>query len=141
MTASYETDFYGWTLEQADLIRSGHSSKLDFENLLEEIESMGRSEKRELESSFTSLFAELLKWKYQPLFRSRIEIFIKAYRRKAKRILNENLSLKTKLSDIISNAYDDSIFLIHKEAELNIEMLPQECPWDFDEFISDTFYP
>jgi len=142
MTASYESDFYGWTLEQADLIRSGHSSQLDFENLLEEIESMGRSEKRALESSLKVLLAHLLKWKYQPSYRGKSwELTIKEQRRKVSRILKENPSLKSKLSDAITNAYGDSVFLAVKETGLDENAFPQECPWDFDEFISDTFYP
>jgi len=49
-TLAYDQDFYGWTQEQARLLREHRISELDFENLLEEIESMGKSEKRELES-------------------------------------------------------------------------------------------
>ena len=50
MTVSYDSDFYGWTQEQADLLRSGRLTELDTQNLLAEIEAMGRRERRELES-------------------------------------------------------------------------------------------
>ena len=43
---SYEKDFYSWTQEQADLLRNGQFNNLDIPNLIEEIETMGRSEKR-----------------------------------------------------------------------------------------------
>jgi hypothetical protein len=52
---SYEKDFYSWTQEQADLLRNGQFNNLDIPNLIEEIETMGRSEKRELESRLTIL--------------------------------------------------------------------------------------
>jgi len=68
---SYEQDFYGWTQEQAALLRAGRLTDLDIENLIEEVETMGRSEKRELESRLTVLLLHLLKWKYQPNRRGR----------------------------------------------------------------------
>lgn len=42
--STYEQDFYGWTQEQAALLRAGRLNDLDIENLIEEVETMGRSE-------------------------------------------------------------------------------------------------
>lgn len=58
-TKLYETDFYGWTQRQADTLRNRNMDELDFDNLIEEIESMGRSEKRELESRIELLLMHL----------------------------------------------------------------------------------
>jgi hypothetical protein len=69
--ATYETDFYGWTQQQAHLLKTGCLSSLDVANLIEEIETMGRSEKRELDSRLMVLLVHLLKWKYQPKRRGR----------------------------------------------------------------------
>ena len=41
---SYDEDFYSWTQEQAELLRTGQFNSLDIPNLIEEIETMGRSE-------------------------------------------------------------------------------------------------
>lgn len=49
---SYNKDFYGWTQEQAELLRAGRLSEIDLANLIEEVETMGRSEKRALESRY-----------------------------------------------------------------------------------------
>ena len=68
---NYEQDFYGWTQEQAALLRGGQLHALDIANLIEEIEAMGRSEKRELQSRLMVLLVHLLKWKYQPARRGR----------------------------------------------------------------------
>ena len=68
---SYEKDFYSWTQEQAELLKHGRFSDLDIANLIEEVESMGRSEKRELESRLTILLLHLLKWKYQDVRREK----------------------------------------------------------------------
>ena len=67
----YEDDFYAWTVEQARLLRSGEFSELDIENIAEELESMGRSDKREIESRLSVLLAHLLKWQLQVGLRSR----------------------------------------------------------------------
>jgi len=68
---SYDKDFYSWTQEQAELLKHGRFSELDIDNLIKEVESMGRSEKRELESRLTFLLLHLLKWKYQEVRRGR----------------------------------------------------------------------
>ncbi|HEX3954075.1 MAG TPA: DUF29 domain-containing protein [Stellaceae bacterium] len=69
--AAYDEDFVEWTVEQTRLLRTGALSEIDIENLAEEIESMGRSTRRELRSRLAGLLTHLLKWQYQPGFRSR----------------------------------------------------------------------
>src|SRR5438093_12531420 len=67
----YEQDFYAWTVEQSRLLRSGELSAIDAANIAEEIESMGRSDRRELRSRLAVLVMHLLKWRHQPGARSR----------------------------------------------------------------------
>src|SRR5436309_3119053 len=62
----YASDFYVWTQEQTRLLRERRWPDLDLENLAEEVESIGRSDKRQLESRIRILIAHLLKWKFQP---------------------------------------------------------------------------
>src|SRR5258708_28651731 len=64
--AAYDEDFYAWTQEQARLLRTGQFSQIDVENVAEELESMGRSDKRELDSRLEVLLMHLLKWQGQP---------------------------------------------------------------------------
>ena len=66
LPASYDTDFYAWTQTQAALLRDGKWQELDYANLAEEIESVGRSDKRELSNRLKVLLLHLLKWLYQP---------------------------------------------------------------------------
>ena len=44
----YDIDFYAWTLEQSNLLKSGKWQELDIENLVEEIESLGKQQRQEL---------------------------------------------------------------------------------------------
>ena len=71
MSDLHRQDFRAWTRQQADLIRSGRFAELDAVNLIDEIEDMGGSRERELESRLGVLLAHLLKWRYQPDRRGR----------------------------------------------------------------------
>ena len=66
----YDQDFFAWSRQQAALLRAGKLGQADIEHIAEEIESMGRTEKRELISRLTVLLLHLLKWRYQPDKRS-----------------------------------------------------------------------
>ena len=65
----YDTDFFGWTQEQSELLKAGWFSEVDTEHLIEELEAMGRSERRQLTRHHEILLTNLLKWRYQPDFR------------------------------------------------------------------------
>jgi hypothetical protein len=69
--ANYDADFYAWTVEQARLLRAGELSAIDAANITEEIESMGRGDRRELHGRLVVLIMHLLKWRQQPGARSR----------------------------------------------------------------------
>ena len=62
----YETDYYAWLMHNAALIRAGRASEADLENIAEELEDTGRSEKRALGSHFVVLLQHLLEWQRQP---------------------------------------------------------------------------
>ena len=80
----YTQDFYAWANEQAKLLREGKIAQADIPNIAEEIESMGRSERRELISRLTVLLLHLLKWRYQPGLRGNIwKILIRRQRCRA----------------------------------------------------------
>jgi Domain of unknown function DUF29 len=64
--SNYDNDFYAWANEQAALLRTGMLAQADIEHIAQEIESMGRTEKRELVSRLRVLLLNLLKWRFQP---------------------------------------------------------------------------
>ncbi|ECC6922081.1 DUF29 domain-containing protein [Salmonella enterica subsp. enterica serovar Poona] len=142
MTERYDTDFYGWTQEQADLIRAGRTEDLDLKNLLEEIESMGRSERRELESRLQVLFMHLLKWQYQSERQGRSwQLTIEEQRFRALKVLSENPSLKSKLSDIIADAYRIAVINAERETNIRRSVFPETCPWTFEQAVDASFWP
>ena len=82
MSVAYKQDIVAWANEQAAYIRAGRFDMLDLENIAEEIEDVGKSEQRELESRMAVLIAHLLKWQYQPTHRGvSWELTIKDQRR------------------------------------------------------------
>ena len=68
--AAYDEDFFAWTEEQARLLRAGELAEIDALNLAEEVESVGRSDRREIRSRLIVLLTHLLKWHFQPDARS-----------------------------------------------------------------------
>ncbi|ELO0595355.1 TPA: DUF29 domain-containing protein [Salmonella enterica subsp. enterica serovar Muenchen] len=142
MTERYDTDFYGWTQEQADLIRAGRTEDLDLKHLLEEIEAMGRSERRELESRLHVLFMHLLKWQYQSERQGRSwQLTIEEQRFRALKVLSENPSLKSKLSDIIADAYRIAVINAERETNIRRSVFPETCPWTFEQAVDASFWP
>lgn len=66
MKPLYDTDFYSWLQEQARLLEQGQANQCDLDNLIEEVEDMGKRHLRKLDSHLTELLMHLLKWQYQP---------------------------------------------------------------------------
>lgn len=138
----YQSDFYSWTQEQAALLKAGRLQELDIENLIEEIETMGRSEKRELESRLSVLLVHLLKWQYQPVRRSRSwQLTIDEQRLQFARVLTDNPELKSQLEPIIKDAYSLAVIRSSKETALEKNVFPDTCPWDVTQILDEGFYP
>jgi len=139
---NYQRDFYGWTLEQAELLRTGQWQAVDAVNLIEEIESMGRSEKRALESRLIVLMTHLLKWQYQPSRRGKSwELTIRGQRASCLDILDDNPSLKSKINEIFIKSYFRAKIETSKETGLDESQFPVECPYSLVQLLNNDFYP
>jgi hypothetical protein len=140
--ARYDADFFAWTMEQARLLRSGEFSQLDVENLAEELESIGRSDKRALDNRLTALLVHLLKWKVQELHRSRSwSGTIREQRRQIEKLLRESPSLRPVIDQLLAEAYAGARDKAADETGLVETMFPIECPFSIDEILSPTFLP
>jgi len=143
MTISiYEQDFYAWTQQQADLMRARRYQDLDMDHLIEEIESMGASERRQLINRLKVLMAHLLKWQYQPHLQSRSwSATIKEQRLSLQDLLEDNPSLRTILDQLITKAYRLARLLAVKETNLEESTFPAQCPYPWEQIADETFYP
>jgi hypothetical protein len=141
-TTLYDSDFYAWANTQAALLRAGKLDQADIENIAEEIESMGRSEKRELVSRLSVLLLHLLKWQYQPARRGASwEVTIGNQRRALIRHLRDNPSLKPKIPEAVDDAYIDARASAYAETGLGLATFPPVCPWPFEQFMDENFWP
>lgn len=138
----YDTDFYAWANQQAALLRAGKLSEADVANIAEEVESMGRGEKRELVRRLGVLLLHMLKWRYQPERRSASwEASITVQRRDIARHLHDNPSLKAKVAEAIEDAYGDAALMAMGETNLPKATFPAECPWTWGEISDQGFWP
>ncbi len=137
-----QPDFYAWTQQQVRLLRAKEFTKIDLEHLIEEIESMGNSELRELESRLTILLMHLLKWQYQPNLQTRSWVLtIKEQRRRIAKRLQQSPSLKNKLQEVINDAYELARGDAADETGLPESSFPETCPWEYTQFIDMEFWP
>jgi hypothetical protein len=138
----YEQDYHAWTMQQAELLRSRQLDCADLDNIAEEIESMGRSLKRELTSRLTVLLMRLLKWQHQPGFRGRSwRLTIRGQRLSLRQHLRDNPSLKSHLDQAILDAYGRATIEAERETGLAAETFPGSCPFTFDQAMNDDFWP
>lgn len=141
-SAGYEEDFYAWTVEQARLLRSGELSSIDAENIAEEIESLGRSDRREIQSRLTVLLTHLLKWQLQPTMRSSSwSGTIREQRRQIEKLLRESPSLQPFIGKALAEAYSDAREDAPEETALPETEFPPECPFTPEEVLSRSFLP
>ncbi|HJU15256.1 MAG TPA: DUF29 domain-containing protein [Stellaceae bacterium] len=141
-SALYDDDFYAWTQEQARLLRAGELSAIDTENIAEEIESLGRSDKREIDSRLTVLLAHLLKWQFQPAMRSTSwSGMIREQRRRIERVLQDSLSLRPAVPELLPQAYADAREDAAEETGLTLSAFPENCPFTPEEVLAQTFLP
>ncbi|MFN8493513.1 MAG: DUF29 domain-containing protein [Caldilineaceae bacterium] len=138
----YEKDFYAWTKEQATLLREHNFAELDVDHLIEEIESMGRSERRQLVNRLEVLLIHLLKWQYQPELRGRSwELTILEQRRRIAKLLRANPSLQPELPAALVEAYEDAAFGAMRETGLPLATFPSQCPYTLAQVVDQVWLP
>jgi hypothetical protein len=138
----YEADYVLWIANTVRSLRSQAYEAVDWENLVEEIEDMGRRERQSLESNFIVLVLHLLKWQFQPEQRSGSwESSIIEHRRRVHRSLQDSPSLHPYLVSNVSECYAEAVKQAKAETGLPIETFPPQCPYDLAEMLQADFLP
>ncbi|HEX4208961.1 MAG TPA: DUF29 domain-containing protein [Candidatus Binataceae bacterium] len=144
--AIIDADYYAWLVAQAHTLRRSRPEFLDWENLAEELEGTARHEERALESYLVVLLSHLLKYRYQA---SKVsgswEASIENSRERVARLLHRSPSLKSKLEEIIAEAYP----LARREAGAEMGLrkrdwerrLPKSCEWTLETILDANFWP
>ncbi|HAX86190.1 MAG TPA: DUF29 domain-containing protein [Cyanobacteria bacterium UBA11370] len=138
----YETDYLKWIETTVHKLQVRDYSNIDWENLIEEIGDMGRSERRSLESNLIVILIHLLKWQYQPELRSGSwKGSIVEHRRRIRKALKESPSLKPYLEEVFAECYADAVEEATAETGLSVEIFPQVCPYTSLEVLDSNFLP
>jgi hypothetical protein len=138
----YEEDFYLWIETTVKQLKKGKFAEVDLANLIEEIESMGRSEKRALESNLVVLLMHLLKYKYQPekLSNSWLSTIFE-HRRRLNKSLQDSPSLKKYFAENFMECYQDARQLAALETGLTLDTFAVESFLTADECLNQEFLP
>jgi len=142
MTQVYDDDVVAWAQEQAQLLRNGQWLRLDVEHLAEEIEDVGKSEKRALVHRLAVLVEHLYKWQAQPERRGDSWLTtIRLQRLQVQRLLARMPSLRAMMADndVWIGVWDDAVLLLVKETA--IADIPPRCPWTLQQVLTADWLP
>lgn len=138
----YKTDFVAWTEETAKLINAREFSQVDWQAVVEEIESLGKSDRRELKSRLEVLLQHLLKWQYQSNLRSSSwQNTIYEQRNRIVDLLTDSPSLQPYLTEVLPESYHRGKKAASNETKLPINTFPADCPYSIDEILDSEFLP
>jgi hypothetical protein len=140
----YGQDFYAWTQEQAVLLRARKWHDLDYDNLAEELEALGKRDRRELERRLEVLVMHLLKWCSQPERRERSRGWrstVREQRRRLSRLLQDSPSLRSEVPALLDDGYPHARGKALDETSLPSETLPLTCAWTAVQVLDDAFWP
>jgi len=136
----YEQDFYLWIETISKQLKAGKFAEIDLANLIEEIESMGKSEKRELKSRLIVLLMHLLKWQYQSEKRNESwRSTITEQRICIELLLEDSPSLQPLFIEIFADCYEKARLKASEETGIKLNFFPKESPFTLAETLQDYF--
>lgn len=142
LDTGYDTDIVAWANEQARLLRAGRFDLLDLEHIAEEIEDVGKSERREIVSRMAVLLAHLLKWRYQPERRGNSwRRTVLAQRKELKAELKRTPSLRHIIDDPEWGEVIWAKAVAQATEETGLEDFPDICPWSATEILDPEWWP
>jgi len=138
----YDHDYHAWLVKQAVHARARRFNKLDYENIAEELEDMGRSERRSVESHLKNLLLHLLRWSMQPgrssgSWRDSID----NARDAIADLLHDSLSLKPHLPEFVDRQYPRARRSAANQTGMAETAFPDKYPFSLDEILDYTFFP
>ncbi|MBK5965650.1 hypothetical protein CCR95_16545 [Thiocystis minor] len=142
VVAFYESDYYLWLIENANLLRTGRVSEADLDRIAEELEDMGRSERRALASHISVLVSHLLKWQFQSSHcSSSWRGSIQNARSSIQDLLEESPSLRNQLAPLVVSKYPNARFNAANETNLPESTFPDDCPYRLEDLLNFDFWP
>ena len=144
-SSMYDTDYQLWLDQTVMQLRSHSFSSLDLENLIEEIASLGRSEKHAVSSYLKRLCEHLLKVKYWETERGNClrgwKVEVRNFRLEIKAYLEVSPSLKSFLEGNFAKQYKNGRKLFLDASELNPELVSQEPDFTLEQALDEDWLP
>ncbi|MBW4615723.1 MAG: DUF29 domain-containing protein [Desmonostoc vinosum HA7617-LM4] len=142
MSATHTADFNLWIQKTAQLLREHRWQEIDWENLIEEVEGLGKSERRAIVSQLTRLLLHLLKWQYQPQRRSDSWLdSITDARTQIELAIQDSPSLKSYPTEQVKESYQRARRQAAKQTGILISVFPEECPYLLELVLNEDWLP
>ncbi len=142
MSKLYSTDFSTWISQTAQLLRERRWHDIDVANLIDEVEDLGKSERRAISSQLTRLLLHLLKWQYQPQRRSDSWLdSITDARTQIDLAIKDSPSLKGYPAEQLEESYRRARRQAAIQTKLEISVFPQTCQYSLDLVVADDWLP
>ncbi len=134
----YDADLLAWLEQQVGYLRAGQLDRLDVVHLIEELEEMGGSQRRELKSRLEILLMHMLKREAQPRRRSRSwQSTIVEQRARIEDLLEQSPSLRNGLEEVASKAFAVAVKRAAIETDLKRDSLPAKLPYPLSAILED----
>ena len=141
----YDQDYYLWLRTTINQLRTGQFSAVDLDNLLEELEDMGRSQKRAIKSLLIKLLEHLLKLKCWDRERERNQGHwkgeIRTFRRQIKDELQDSPSLKPYILEIFEQCYQEARKEASDRTQLIIDIFPLIPIGSLEQILDENWFP
>ena len=139
----YEIDDYLWLEETIKLLKTKDLDNLDLDNLIEELESLGRNDLNKVRSLLRQIIIHILLLEYWQ------EEYDRNYRHWQGEIiafrddLNNSLTntLKNKLVQELAHIYNVAVKVVVQKTGLASNLFPDNCPYSLEQLFDDNWYP
>ncbi|MGK7924816.1 MAG: DUF29 domain-containing protein [Spirulina sp.] len=140
--ALYERDYLLWLDTTVHLLKQREFVRVDIENLIEELEDMGKSQKNALESNLRVVLMHLLKYQYQPEKRSNSwRATLREHRIRLRKAFKDSPSLKRYFEDIFAECYEDARAIAADETDLSLSEFPEISPFSQEDSLNEEYLP
>lgn len=139
---SYDGDFFLWTQDQAVRLRRSRPAEVDWENVAEEIESLGKSDRRAVENNIRIVLEHLIKWRYQPERRGPSwSDSIHEHRNRLEEIIEDSPSLARVPGEVLARNYARARQKALDATGLPAAAIPEICPFSVEQVLDPDFWP
>jgi hypothetical protein len=138
----YDQDFHAWAVEQAARLRQAQPRSVDWENVAEEIESLGKRDRRKVASDLNKILEHLIKWQYQPEKRKAgWRSSVREHRDRVGRISADSPSLRRLPAEILADEYRKARRAALEDTGLPEDRIPERCPFPVEDVLDVGYWP